>query len=113
MARAKGIAEENPGGRLATKRSQYASPSISIARCIMADKLRPAGHQVRCNITPMLCTIGNGACLLHRTRWSSVPLYSFFRAFRTHTMFTNLAWASLSASMYLLVVVRLACPANA
>ena len=44
---------------------------------------------------------------------ASVPLYSFFRAFRTHTMFTNLAWASLSASIYLLVVVRLACPANA
>jgi hypothetical protein len=34
MARAKGIAEENPGGRLATKTSQYASPSISIAWCI-------------------------------------------------------------------------------
>ena len=34
MARAKGIAEENPGGRLTTKTSQYALPSISIAWCI-------------------------------------------------------------------------------
>jgi hypothetical protein len=31
----------------------------------------------------------------------------------TQTIFTNFACASLSASMYLLVVVRLACPANA
>ena len=40
-------------------------------------------------------------------------LQLFFSAPNTHTIFTNFACASPSVSMYLLVVVRLACPAKA
>ena len=128
MARAKGFAEENPGGRLTTKTSQYASPSISIAWCIngrQADASRTSAFI--CALPTRSAAVAASTlqhntnavhgrkrrCLLRRTRWSSVPLCSCFPASRTHTMFTNLACASPSASMYLLVVVRLACPAKA
>jgi hypothetical protein len=57
MARAKGIAEENPGGRLTTKTSQYASPSISIAWCING---RQAGGQQ--NIGVYLCVADTICC---------------------------------------------------
>jgi hypothetical protein len=86
MARAKGIAEENPGGRLTTKTSQYASPSISIAWCIN-------GRQAEASRTSaFICALPT-------------------RSAAALTDVTNLACASPSASMYLLVVVRLACPA--